>query len=154
VSTENYDDFDDVINGTAGVFDASGLSDHDTVKTKIGQNGVLVECSCRKCGAPASMLMDYGELIAIAHDVSPQAAYGPQYPQVVRQPTMWKFSEANGAWYPDVACGRCRGWIAPMVDVTEARDHVMSAKTRGWVNEQAVARLSQAAMVARQSGRR
>jgi len=149
-----YDDFDDVINGTAGVFDGSGLVDHDKAKTTADPQGVIVEIACRNCGSPARLVCEYGELIAIAHDVSPQTAYGPQYSQVVREPTNWKFSEANDAWHPDVKCARCRGWVAPMMSSLEARDHVVRAKARGWINEQAVARLSQAAMAARQAGRR
>ena len=152
--SRQFDDFDDIINGTGGVFDGGALADHDKAKTNPGPQGVEVEVSCRKCGGPARLMFEYGELVAVAHDVSPQAAYGAQYNQVVREPTTWKFSDGNDAWYPDVACGRCRGVIAPMFSSTEARDHVIRAKARGWLNEQAVARLSQAAMAAKQAGRR
>lgn len=152
--SRNYDSFDDVINGTGGVFDGGALADHDKAKTTPSPQGVEVTVACRKCGAPAELMCEYGELIAVAHDVSPQAAYGAQYGSVVREPVAWKFSEGNDAWYPDVPCARCRGFMAPMFSPTEARDHVVRAKARGWLDERSVGRLSQAAMAAKQAGRR
>ena len=148
------DDFSDIINGTAGVLEGGGLAGHDSALTEAKPTGVEVQLSCRECGNESNLTVEYGELVAIAHDVSPQAAYGQNLSRAVREPTAWRFSEDSAGWAPDVNCVKCRGTTAPYFTPTEARDHVIKAKASGWIDERALTALSQAAAAARAAGRR
>lgn len=143
---------DDFASG--GVFAGSGFDGYETAETTAEPSGVAVRIDCRRCGATCNMAIEYPELVAVAHGVSPQAAYGQHYERVVKEPVKWAWSQRDEAWHPDVRCPNCRGFAAPIFTSAEAREHVIKARTSGWIDERLLAQLSAASQAAKNAGRR
>jgi hypothetical protein len=146
-----FDRFDDIVQQETGIFsEGSGslgdaLARFDGCKTQGTREGVLVEMDCRHCGSPTRLMIEYGELVAIGHEVSPQEAYGNQIGQVISSPTAWAWSIPNQKWWPQVPCNRCTSPCGPMFTSEEARKHVQYAVQRRWLDPQRTKNLSDAA---------
>jgi len=121
-----FDDFSDTANREGGgVFGGSlGLAEFEGVKQRTEAQGLMVEISCRKCGARANMTIEWEELYVIGsngHDVKPLLPRG------------WQYSPNNAACYPgQCRCG-CGANICPMVTPDEAREQVMIAAQLGYI---------------------
>lgn len=140
MSGDNHDRFDDILMRETGIFAegsgslGDGLSDFDTAKTIPSQEGVEVEMRCRHCGKPCRLCMEWGEMIAVAHDVAPQMAYGPQIGSVIKSPVPWAWSRVNQMWWPQLSCSQCQSPCGPMFSADEAKRHVQVAMQRRWID--------------------
>ena len=138
--TDKYDQFSDIVQSQAGIFgrDAAamenGLHAHDSVQTSVMQDGVHVSMSCRKCGNPRDVTIEWPELIAIKYQISPHEAY--RGAQVNFHVVPWQYSPRQDGWYPLLQCQGCGEYTSPIVTPHEAEAHLQTARMRGWFRQQ------------------
>lgn len=154
-----HDRFADIINKNAGIFGNDGAAmDHalgafDSAPTRAVEDGVSVHMSCRGCGKPADLKIEYPEIIAVKYNVPPQLAFpqgqaaapGQRPTVVIKRPTDWAYSPENRAWWPKIPCQRCGTVLAPMFTPDEAETHLRVARRSQWIDGNGEAYLSQIA---------
>ncbi len=151
MSADQYDNFDDIINGQAGVFSPEaaaidpGLKSFDSTRTVATPEGVVVEMFCRGnltgngCGRPRQFTIEWPEMVAIVYNISPHEAYQGQSAggrPIVQEMTVWDFDPRGGAWYPKQPCRNCRTLLMPLFTPQEAEGHLVVARQRGWIHPQ------------------
>lgn len=126
---------EELIESQTGIFGATehgggALRAFESTRSVPTREGVVTEIACRACGGPASITVEYPELIAILQNVPPAEAYGgTNYSQ-----SEWKFSDIHGAWYPIVPCLRCHAPISPLVSHDEAIALIGKAQRNRWLS--------------------
>jgi hypothetical protein len=149
--TVDHDNFSDLIGQSKGIFGGSdaniagpegGLESFDKPTTTPTPEGVAVGMSCRGCGRPAQLMVEYPELVAIKYGVSPPTAYRslPQAP--MREVVEWRYSTTQQGWFPIKTCAHCGTLCAPIFSPEEAEAHLGRARRNGWTREQAEKDLS------------
>jgi hypothetical protein len=149
--TVEHDNFADLIHQSTGIFggtDANiagpegGLQSFDKPTTTVTPEGVAVGMSCRGCGRPAQLVVEYPELVAIKYGVSPLIAYQGITPAPVREPIDWRYSASQQGWFPVKTCAWCHTLCAPIFTPEEADAHLGRARRNGWTREDAEKALS------------
>ncbi len=105
--------------------------------------GVVAEFACRDCGRACKLVIEYAELVAVKHSVSPYTAFHA-VPNVMHAPVPWSCS-AGGGWYPEQACPQCRAACNPQVTPREAERFLATARSNGWIAIQVEQQLAQIA---------
>ncbi len=152
----NFDQFGDVVDGSAGIFDGSttsiagtqgGLHSFDSPTTTPRADGVAVGMQCRGCGKPVELLVEYPELVCVKYGISPHLVMQafPQLRGQVHAITEWQYSTANQGWAPMQICQHCHTWIPPIFSPEEAQRLLDKARRFGWLNLEAEKVISTAA---------
>jgi hypothetical protein len=153
---DRHDNFSDVINKSTGIFDQGsasiagsegGLTDFERPSTVPQPDGVAVGMSCRGCGRPAELIIEYPELVAIKYNVAPHVAFAPQHippgiPAPIVEPVEWRYSTSQQAWFPIRLCQWCGTVCAPLISSDEATAHLVKAARNGWTRPDAEKQLS------------
>lgn len=126
---ENGDYFDDVMQRQEGIHAGMGMDDYEGIKEQIGKDGLAIKMSCRVCNREHSVTLEWPELFIVGLNGSDQP---------LRLPNGWAYSSANAACYPNLPCAKCGSPLCPMVTPDEARRHMNTAVSRGFVSQQQV----------------
>ena len=154
--SNHFDGFDDVVGGSAGIFDGSttsiagtqgGLSSFDSPTTTPRADGVAVGMQCRGCGKPVELVVEYPELVCVKYGISPHPVMNafPALRGQVAAVTQWQYSAANQGWAPMQICQHCHTWLPPIFTPEEADRLLNKARRNGWINIQAEKVISNAA---------
>jgi hypothetical protein len=150
----DHDNFSDLIGQSTGIFggtDANiagpegGLQSFDKPSTTPTPQGVAVGMSCRGCGRPAQLMVEYPELVAIKYGVSPLYAFQGMSPPPLSEPIEWRYSTSQQGWFPVKTCGWCHTLCAPIFSPEEAEAHLARARRNGWTRQDAEKGLSEIA---------
>lgn len=161
--SQNQDSFDDVIGAQKGIFGAEcaglcpALDDHESQKKAASPEGLVVQFECARCGGRKIMVIEWPELLALRAGVPPAFAYQRAQGLMRGAPLDWKWDGQEQVWWPELPCSNCRRPLLIWLSPDEVRQHVDSARARGFFSpqvEQACAQFCGAAMQAmRQQGR-
>jgi hypothetical protein len=116
---------DDDIPAGYGSLGGSGAEHHDTVKTKIGAEGVENRLRCDRCGRPLLVTIPWVELIFLSQGVPPPNG-------------AWKHEGHNGVFMPNQQAPCCRDDIRLGITPDECTRHIKSAIAAGKITAQAV----------------
>src|SRR5260221_2529840 len=132
------DYFADVMKRQDGIFAGLGQDQYEGIRDEMAADGVNVTMSCRKCGKPRIVTLEWKELVIASMN-------GPNVPLLL--PAGWHYSKENGALYPALQCcserGDTHGMLCPMVTPDEARKYVNDAVTAGLLPAGAVQQWAQ-----------
>lgn len=126
--------------GQTGILGGKALEQYESVRENITANGVEVGISCRWCGKPSIITLEWPELFFVG-------ANGPQRRLIA--PPNWHYSEYNQSLYVAIACPSCNNnsgqaaGLAVHVTPDEARKYFTTALTRGFVSPQQAAHLKE-----------
>lgn len=141
-ATAGYDDI--LYNDGFGVFDGvgigAGVAAHDAVITSVTEEGVAFEFVCEGCGHARLLTLDYAEVIALQHGLSPDVAFG-QHPQHCADPTQWVYrTSPDNAWCLLMGCNNawCRANYPLRLSSDEPRQYLASAMNAGYLNRPGV----------------
>jgi len=135
-----YDDDELEALGQTGILGGNALQQYEGLRETMEADGVKVGISCRWCGKPSVITLEWPELFVVG-------ANGPNR-QVIAPPG-WQFSPNNLTMYVALACQQCNNngnpketpGLAVHVTPDEARKYFTTATTRGFVTPQQAAEL-------------
>lgn len=95
------DYFDDIqpAEQFGGLSGSEGMVELMTPKPQIVPEGLQIRYRCTWCGWNAGPVIEWSELMFIAHNLHPQQPY-PNVRTTIRTP--WYFDSANQVWTPDL----------------------------------------------------
>lgn len=155
--------FDDIVdaqqgifaNGAASIADESAMASHSMVKSRPTQEGLVYDLSCPYCGERKPIVVEWAELIAVRHGISPHIAYQGR-PVLKGPPTPWVFDPNEQGFFPDGAqdqrgmpC-RCSNRIKLTITMQEIDGKLGAAQRNGLLNPEMVQQLSQLCMAVKQ----
>lgn len=135
MSNKEWDDFEDVRSGEAGIaeggiLDSAGLRDYDDVQTAVVKGGVKATLNCRFCNRKRGIELEWPELIWLGENQPGQMPILPQH---------WQYSPQNATAYVTLPCPSCgRPGFSVHMTPDEARTHVSAGLKSGLVPPQMV----------------
>lgn len=136
---DNYDAFGDILDSTQGVFGAEqaalqpGLKKHQAVHAKPSESGVVLQFECQVCGQPATLEVEYPEIVALKYGVNPVIAFRG-HPNVLTNPTRWEFLPHQNGWKPEIRCQGCGSQADVIIEPHEPENYLKGARRRGYIN--------------------
>lgn len=128
-----FDAFGDIVQKEVGIFGGGGgLEAHDSLNTTATPTGVKVMGSCRSCGKPEQVEVEYGELIGVKYNVAPDVAF--RNTPFVKDLSPWGYSNVTNGWFPVVKCNHCRELLPMHFTTAEAEKHLATARVNRWIN--------------------
>ena len=146
MNNREWDDFEDVRSGEAGVseggiLDSAGLRDYDGIQTAVVKDGAGSTLNCRFCNKKRRVDVEWGELVVLAENV-------PNQPPVL--PPNWQYSQANATAYTTLQCPSCgKPGFSIHMTPQEAQSHVRAGLSANLVNPQFVNQIQQSVRMRR-----
>ena len=134
---KDFDDVQELRNGSLGVLGGEGAEFLEKVKTGTTSEGIVSICPCGQCGRPQEITVTW-----------PEAVIG----SLSLMPPGWEYDEQSGSIYANVACGSCRYQLKLLFSPQELKRYVHQGVQEGDVNPQYIASLVSQAQA--QVGRR
>jgi hypothetical protein len=135
----DYDHFDDIISETVGALDGTGYSDFQRVDQDVDGDGVVFQFQCQECGRSKTATVEWGELIALHNNVSPDILK-QTYPNAIRHADSWFWSPHDNAWAPKIFCPDChmrfKRPISLRIGEHELAKHIRTGLNRGKIPPQ------------------
>jgi len=130
--TRDNDDFGDVpeATGLGGIFSGAGLSDYNSVSTKLKRDGLHINTKCERCGRPRQITVSFLEMVFIAHG---------------RVPPEWFYDESQGVMRWAHGCN-CSDQVKPYpfgVTPNECTQNLNKAVTYGYLPQQTAQQYTQ-----------
>jgi hypothetical protein len=123
---KDFDDVQELRNGSLGVLGGEGSDFLEKVKTEVKPEGIVSTCPCGQCGRPQEITVEWPEAV-----VGSLKLLAPN----------WNFDEPSGNIYANVGCGSCNYQLKLLFSPNELKRHIMTAIQQGDVNPQDIARL-------------
>jgi hypothetical protein len=133
--SEAYDEDELAALENHGILGGKALDQYEQVREKMEADGVKVTMSCRWCGKPSQVTLEWPELFFVG-------ANGANQPLLV--PPGWAFSSYNQSLYVALRCSQCTNGAGSQdaqpglsVHMTpdEARRNFTTALQRGFVSK-------------------
>lgn len=118
---KDFDDVQELRNGSLGVLGGEGADFLEKVKTGTTDQGIVSICPCGQCGRPQEITVTW-----------PEAVIG----SLGLMPPNWEHDERSGSIYPNVGCGSCRYQLPLLFSPQELKRLVHQAVQEGDVNPQ------------------
>lgn len=141
--SESYDADELAAMQDQGILGGNALDQYEGLKESLAPDGVNVLLSCRWCGKPSKVTLEWPELFIVGANAPGRALLVP--PQ-------WIFSQSNQTLYVAMNCSKCNNGagsqepgpgLAVHVTPDEARKYFHTALQRGFVNAQEAAQYKQ-----------
>ena len=136
-----YDEFQDIVNTTTGVFGGEALDEHHRVKAVPQAQGVLLEFTCQGCNAGIQLTLEWPEVIALKYGVDPALAFRGRQ-DIVGAPMSFAYKREEHAWMPNAKCDRCQFYYGIRVYPNEPEGWLQSGRQAALVPQAAEAQLS------------
>jgi hypothetical protein len=101
-----YDQFQDIVNASTGIFGGEALEAHMKVRAVPTPEGALLEFTCQGCNAGTQLTLEWPEVIALKYGVDPAIAYRGR-PDIVEKPMSFSWKKDENAWRSNGKCQRC-----------------------------------------------
>jgi len=140
--------------GTASLSKLSAMSQQSAIRPALRPEGLIYNLSCPRCGVFRPMVLEWPELVAVRHSISPHFAYQGQ--QVLQQPTPWVYDAREHGFYPDGAQDQqgmpcnCGGRIKLVITIQEIDRRIQDAVGAGVLAPADVQRYSAIAQAMKQ----
>lgn len=123
---QDFDDVQELRNGSLGVLGGEGADFLEKVKTEIKPEGIVSVCPCGQCGRPQAITVEW-----------PEAVVG----SLSLMPPNWGHDEQSGNIYANVGCGSCRYQLKLLFSPQELKRHIMTGINQGDVSQQYIGNL-------------
>ena len=123
---KDFDDVQEIRNGSLGVLGGEGAEFLEKVKTGTSPQGIVSVCPCGQCGRPQEITVEW-----------PEAVIG----SLSLMPPNWQHDEQSGGIYANVGCGSCHYQLKLLFSPQELKRYVHQAVQEGDVSPQYIASL-------------
>lgn len=141
--SNEWDNFDDIVHGESfgGIYDKAspgldaGYDRINTVTTSPTPQGLALEFRCQGCGKTRRLTLEWPELVALKHQISPHVAFAhnapPQLVQAARvtDPTHWTWRGKEG-WGLVMRCNNSCNFHYPIRLAADEPDKYLRQATR------------------------
>lgn len=136
--SDNFDDFADIIHSSFGIAEGAGLDsaieDIDSAKSAPMPDGMAFDFRCPGCGRNRRLTLDYQEVIALAHGISPHIAYYGRT-DLCQNPSEWRYIRDENAWGLKMQCNRCHQFHYPLrIGPREPQQYLDKAMKQQFLN--------------------
>lgn len=126
MSNDNFDDVRHEVDRMGyGTLGGEGAEHHNSVKTKIVDEGVSSQLRCDHCGRMLVVTAPWTELIIMS-----QGALPPN--------NSWKHDAHNGCFLPNATCPHCKDEIRLGITPDECGRHLKSGVAAGKITGQQI----------------
>lgn len=115
----------------------AALDEHEAQPKQASQEGLVVQFDCARCGSRKVMVIEWPEILAMAHGVPPAFAY-QRAPQGLMRgaPLDWKWDAQEQVWWPSLPCSNCSRPLLVALSPTDVSQSVQAAKARQMIPPQ------------------